>query len=177
MAERRRQPFEVGRDVPPRPLIERASLHCGVAEEATTTLGPATARLGITVERSTNRDERPDPPTAVQVTAVWRCSSDDHLDELKHWWQRVGTDAHEIEPGLVRYETCAVPGEEALVIHETFVDSEALKFHLTKGTAAKYKEDIDRIAAPDAHFFRGPVAWMIRTYSEFMRLPATYADG
>ncbi|MFW2334536.1 hypothetical protein [Ilumatobacter sp.] len=121
------------------------------------------------------RDRQPDPTTAVEVTATWRCAPGDHLDELKYWWQRVGTDAHDIEPGLVRFETYEVPGADAVVIHETFTDSDALKFHLTKGTAAKYKQDIDEIAAPDAYYFRGPVAWTIRTYSKFMRLPATYS--
>ena len=37
-----------------------------------------------------------------------------------------------------------------------------------------FKKDIDRIAAPETYYFRGPVSWMIRTYSKFMRLPATY---
>ncbi|MEM7285075.1 MAG: hypothetical protein AAF480_01880 [Actinomycetota bacterium] len=118
---------------------------------------------------------RPDPDTAVQVTAKWTCTSDDHLDELEYWWQRVGTDAHDIEQGLVRFEAYRVPGEAALVIHETFENSAELKFHLTKGTANRYKKDIDRIAAPEAYYFRGPVAWTIRTYSKFMRLPATYS--
>ena len=49
-------------------------------------------------------------------------------------------------------------------------------FHLTKGTANRYKKDIDKIAAPEAYYFRGPVAWMIRTYSKFMHLPATYSS-
>lgn len=49
------------------------------------------------------------------------------------------------------------------------------RFHLSKGTAARYKRDIDGIATPEDYFFRGPVSWMIRTYSKFMRLPATYS--
>lgn len=120
---------------------------------------------------------QPDPATAVQVTAKWTCSSGGHLDELRHWWQRVGTDANSMETGLVRFEAYQVPGEDALIIHETFADSNELKFHLTKGTAARYKKDIDRIAAPEAYYFRGPVAWTIRTYSKVMHLPATYASG
>jgi quinol monooxygenase YgiN len=119
---------------------------------------------------------RPDPTSAVQVTAKWTCAPGDHLDELRYWWQRVGTDAHSIEQGLVRFEAYQVPGEDALIIHETFADSDELKFHLTKGTADKYKKDIDRIAAPDVYYFRGPVAWTIRTYSKFMHLPATYTS-
>ncbi len=121
-----------------------------------------------------NDYRRPDPDTAVHVTAKWTCNSSDHLDELKYWWQRVGTDAHEIEQGMLRFEAYQVSGEDALVIHETFVDSDVLKFHLTKGTAARYKNDIDQIAAPEVYYFRGPVAWTIRTYSKFMHLPATY---
>ncbi|MEM7274903.1 MAG: hypothetical protein AAF547_17610 [Actinomycetota bacterium] len=120
---------------------------------------------------------QPDPAAAVQVTAKWAGSAGgDHLDELRYWWQRVGTDAHSMEKGLVRFEAYQVPGEDALIIHETFTDSKELKFHLTKGTAAKYKKDIDRIAAPVDYYFRGPVAWTIRTYSRFMHLPATYSS-
>lgn len=123
----------------------------------------------------TRDDRRPDPATAVQVTATWACGPGGTIDELRYWWQRVGTDAHSIEEGLIRFEAYQVPGEDALIIHETFADSDELKFHLTKGTADRYKKDIDRIAAPENYYFRGPVAWLIRTYSKFMRLPATYA--
>ena len=69
-----------------------------------------------------------------------------------------------------------VVGEDALIIHETFKDSAELKFHLSKGTAEKYKKDIDQVATPEAYFFRGPVSWTIRTYSKFLRLPATYSS-
>ena len=51
-----------------------------------------------------------------------------------------------------------------------------LKFHLSKGTAEKYKKDIDKIAFPETYFFRGPVSWTIRTYSKFLNLPATYSS-
>jgi len=119
---------------------------------------------------------QPDPATAVHVTAKWTCAPGDHLDELRYWWQRVGTDAHTMEQGLVRFEAYQVPGEAALVIHETFADSDELKFHLTKGTADKYKKELDQIAAPENYYFRGPVAWTIRTYSKFMHLPATYSS-
>ena len=118
---------------------------------------------------------QPDPATAVQVTAKWTCIGDD-LDELRYWWQRVGTDANSIEEGLVRFEAYQVPGENALIIHETFTDSDELKFHLTKGTADRYKKELDRIAQPENYYFRGPVAWTIRTYSKFMHLPATYTS-
>lgn len=121
---------------------------------------------------------RPNPDTAVQVTAKWTCHPDEasHLEELTYWWQRVGTDAYSIEKGLVRFEAYQVIGEDALIIHETFEDSDELKFHLTKGTAEKYKKDIDKIAAPEAYFFRGPVSWTIRTYSKILHLPATYSS-
>ena len=122
--------------------------------------------------------KRPDPTTAIQVTAKWTCKSDDPklLEELKYWWQRVGTDAFDLEEGLVRFEAYQVPGENALIIHESFADSDELKFHLTKGTAERYKKNLDKIAAPECYYFRGPVSWMIRTYSRFMRLPATYSS-
>jgi len=97
------------------------------------------------------------------------------LEELKHWWQQVGTDAFDIEKGLIRFEVYQVPGEEALLIHEVFENTAELKFHLTKGTAHKYKKSIDRIATPERYVFRGNVSWLIRTYSKFMRLPATYS--
>jgi len=121
---------------------------------------------------------RPDPKTAIQVTAKWTCKPGDasRLEDLKYWWQRVGTDAHSIEEGLLRFEAYQVIGEDALVIHETFKDSDTLKFHLSKGTAEKYKKDIDEVAAPEAYFFRGPVSWTIRTYSKFLHLPATYSS-
>ena len=122
--------------------------------------------------------ELPDQETAIMVTAKWTCHLGvaTHLEDLKYWWQRVGTDAHSIEKGLLRFEAYQVIGEDALIIHETFKDSDELKFHLTKGTAEKYKKDIDEVAAPEAYFFRGPVSWTIRTYSKFLHLPATYSS-
>lgn len=121
---------------------------------------------------------RPNQDSAINVTAKWTCNLDDasQLEELKYWWQRVGTDAHSMEAGLLRYEVYQVLGENALIIHETFSSSDELKFHLSKGTAEKYKKDIDKIAKPEAYFFRGPVSWTIRTYSKFLRLPATYSS-
>jgi quinol monooxygenase YgiN len=125
-----------------------------------------------------NDYHRPDPENAIQVTAKWTCKTDDdkQLEQLIHWWQQVGTDAFNMEKGLVRFEVYQVIGENALIIHETFDTSDELKFHLTKGTAAKYKKEIDLVAAPECYFFRGPVSWSIRTYSKFMGLPATYSS-
>jgi quinol monooxygenase YgiN len=122
--------------------------------------------------------KRPEQETAIQVTAKWTCKpgNSDHLEELIHWWQAVGTDAFSIEEGLLRFEVYQVIGENALIIHETFKNSDELKFHLSKGTAEKYKKDIDKIAAPECYFFRGPVSWTIRTYSKFLNLPATYSS-
>ena len=121
---------------------------------------------------------QPDPAAAIQVTAKWTCHPDESskVDELEYWWQRVGTEAHSLEEGLLRFEVYRVAGESALVIHETFKDSDVLKFHLTKGTAAIFKADIDKVAAPENYYFRGPVSWTIRTYSKFMHLPATYSS-
>ncbi len=118
-----------------------------------------------------------DPGLAIEVTAKWTCKpgAASYLEELKYWWQRVGTEAYSIEEGLLRFEVYQVVGEDALIIHETFSDNAVLQFHLSRGTAAKYKKDIDEIATPECYFFRGPVSWMIRTYSKFMRLPATYS--
>ena len=81
-----------------------------------------------------------------------------------------------MEEGLLRFEAYQVADEDALIIHEVFADTSELKFHLTKGTAERYKKDIDKIAEPEAYFFRGPVSWTIRTYSKFMHLPATYSS-
>ena len=122
--------------------------------------------------------ERPDYETAVMVTAKWTCNPTDasHLEELTYWWQRVGTDAYSMEKGMLRFEAYQAVGEDALIIHEVFDANKELQFHLTKGTAAKYKEEIDKIATPEAYFFRGPVSWTIRTYSKFMHLPATYSS-
>jgi quinol monooxygenase YgiN len=125
-----------------------------------------------------NDYRQPDPSTAIQVTAKWTCQPNDasSIDELEYWWQRVGTEAHSLEQGLLRFEAYRVAGEDALIIHETFEDTNVLKFHLTKGTAAIFKDDIDNIAAPENYYFRGPVSWTIRTYSKFMHLPATYSS-
>ena len=125
-----------------------------------------------------NDYRQPDPNTAIAVTAKWAGKTDTPtaLEDLKYWWQRVGTEAHDLEDGLLRFETYQVIGEDALIIHEVFEDNAELKFHLSKGTAAKYKKDIDEIAAPDTYFFRGPVSWTIRTYSKFLQLPATYSS-
>ena len=125
-----------------------------------------------------NDYQRPDPSKAIQVTAKWTCKlgNVDHLEELKYWWQRVATDANSMEKGLVRFEVYQVVGEDALIIHETFETSDELQFHLSKGTAEKYKKDIDKIAFPESYFFRGPVSWTIRTYSKFLKLPATYSS-
>jgi quinol monooxygenase YgiN len=122
--------------------------------------------------------KRPDPETAIMVTAKWTCKpgASNYMEELKYWWQRVGTDAHSMEEGLLRFEVYQVIGEDALIIHETFKNSDVLKFHLSKGTAEIYKKDIDKIATTEGYFFRGPVSWTIRTYSKFMRLPATYSS-
>jgi quinol monooxygenase YgiN len=122
--------------------------------------------------------KRPDQETVIMVTAKWSCIPGDatHFDDLKYWWQRVGTDAYSLEKGLLRFEAYQVVGEDALIIHETFESSDQLKFHLSKGTAEKYKKDIDQVATPEAYFFRGPVSWTIRTYSKFLHLPATYSS-
>ena len=123
-----------------------------------------------------NSYQRSDTKKAIQVTAKWTCKSEEDLDELIYWWQKVGTDAFDLEKGLVRYEAYQVIGEPALIIHETFEDSDILKFHLSKGTAAIYKKELDKISAPENYFFRGPVSWTIRTYSKFLKLPATYSS-
>lgn len=125
-----------------------------------------------------NDYRQPDPAAAIQVTAKWTCHPDgaSSIDELEYWWQRVGTEAQSLEEGLLRFETYRVDGEKALIIHETFEDTKVLRFHLTKGTAAIFKDDIDKIAAPENYYFRGPVSWTIRTYSKFMHLPATYSS-
>jgi quinol monooxygenase YgiN len=111
----------------------------------------------------------------IEVTAKWTCKPGQTLDELKHWWLQVGTEAHAVETGMLRFQVYQVVDEDALIIHETFHLNADLKFHLTKGMAAKYKSQIDQVAVPEAYVFRGPVSWLIRTYSKFMRLPATYA--
>jgi quinol monooxygenase YgiN len=120
----------------------------------------------------------PDPTNAINVTAKWtnQPSDESKLDQLIHWWQQVGTDAFDMEKGLLRFEAYRVIGEDALIIHEVFEDTAELKFHLTKGTAERYKKDIDAIAEPERYYFRGPVSWTIRTYSKFMHLPATYSS-
>ncbi|MCE7995169.1 MAG: hypothetical protein HEP71_24535 [Roseivirga sp.] len=123
-----------------------------------------------------NDYQQPDPSKAVQVTAKWTCKQGQSIEELKQWWLRVGTEVYDVEEGMLRFEVYQVIGENALIIHETFESSDDLKFHLTKGMAAKYKKEIDQVAIPENYFFRGPVSWTIRTYSKFMGLPATYSS-
>ena len=125
-----------------------------------------------------NDYQRPNTTTAINVTAKWTGKKDvpTALDDLKYWWQRVGTEAHDLEDGLLRFEAYQAIDEDALIIHEVFASNADLKFHLSKGTAEKYKSDIDEIAAPECYFFRGPVSWTIRTYSKFLHLPATYSS-
>ena len=122
--------------------------------------------------------ERPNPRSAIAVTAKWTCSASDvsRLEDLTQSWQDVGRDAYDLEAGLLRFEVYQVLEEDALVIHEVFSDNDELKFHLAKGTAARYKGDIDLVAAPECYYFRGPVSWTIRTYSRFLHLPATYSS-
>ena len=119
---------------------------------------------------------RPDPATAIQVTAKWTAREGHRRAELDRWWRTVAEDAWGLEEGLVRFEAYEVPGEEALIIHETFTDTAVLRFHLTRGTANMYKKHLDEVSAPECYFFRGPVSWDIRTYSRFMHLPATYTS-
>lgn len=123
-----------------------------------------------------NDYKQPNHSKAIQVTAKWTCKKGQSLEELKHWWLGVGTEAYDVEEGMIRFEAYQVIGEDALIIHETFESSDDLKFHLTKGMAAKYKKEIDQVATPENYFFRGPVSWTIRTYSKFMGLPATYSS-
>ncbi len=114
------------------------------------------------------RDYRlPDPATAINVTAKWTTKSgtSNEFDGLTHWWQQVATDAYDLEQGMVRFEAYRVIGEDALIIHEVFDDTAELKFHLTKGTADRYKTHLDQVAQPERYFFRGPVSWTTRTYS------------
>jgi hypothetical protein len=81
-----------------------------------------------------------------------------------------------MEKGLLRFEVYEAIDEDALIIHETFEDTSELKFHLMKGTAKKYKSDIDKVADAERYLFRGPVSWLIRTYSKVLRLPAVYSS-
>lgn len=121
---------------------------------------------------------KPDPASSIFVTAKWTCTpgAEGGLEALTHWWQQVGTEAHSLEAGLIRYEVYEVEGEDALIIHEVFEDTAELRFHLSRGTAEKYKKHIDQVAVPECYFFRGPVSWDIRTYSKFLSLPATYSS-
>lgn len=119
-----------------------------------------------------------DPATAIHATAKWTCnpgSTAETLEELKHWWRKANEHAQEHEAGLRRFEVYEAKGEHAVITHDTFDSTAELKFHLTKGAANKYKKEIDKIAVPENYYFRGPVEWMIRTYSKFMHLPATYS--
>ena len=164
--------------------VAKPGLHLVRGSDVPATVGEALRARGVEVAVGTYdcgfvRDyAAPDASSAIQVTAKWACragSTPERFEELRHWWQQVGDEAHEIEKGMQRFEVYDVVGEHALIIHETFDANGDLKFHLTKGTAHKYKKHIDEIAAPENYYFRGPVAWMIRTYSKLLSLPATYS--
>ena len=51
-----------------------------------------------------NEYRQPNPDTAIAVTAKWTGKSEvpTSLDDLKYWWQRVGTEAYDLEEGLLR---------------------------------------------------------------------------
>jgi quinol monooxygenase YgiN len=158
-------------------LVRGVHIHDSVKDAVTSKGVPASfseLRFGYVK----NDYRRPSPITAINVTAKWTGRSDvpSALEDLEYWWQRVGTDAYDMEEGLIRFEVYRVIGEDAVIVHEVFETNDELKFHLTKGTAEKYKKDIDQVAEPESYFFRGPVSWTIRTYSKFMRLPATYSS-
>lgn len=121
----------------------------------------------------------PDASSAIEVIAKWGVKpgvSSERYADLKEIWRQVGNEAFETELGMQRFEVYEIADEGALITRETFDNTDELKFHLTKGTAAKYKSKLDEFAAPENYYFRGPVAWMIRTYSKFMHLPATYSS-
>ena len=99
-----------------------------------------------------NDNVRPNPESAIQVTAKWICIEGESVEDLIYWWQKVGTEAYDLGKGLVRFEVYKVIGEEALIIHETFDTSDELQFHLSKGTAHQFKSDIDEIAFPENYF-------------------------
>jgi len=150
----------------------------GVVMEAVTAKGVPATFGELLFGYVKNDYQQPDQTAAINVTAKWTGNKGvpTALDDLKYWWQRVGTEAYDLEEGLLRFEVYRVIDEDALIIHEVFATNDELKFHLSKGTAEKYKSDIDEVAAPECYFFRGPVSWTIRTYSKFLRLPATYSS-
>lgn len=120
----------------------------------------------------------PDASSSIEVIANWGIKpgvASERYADLKEIWRQVGNEAFETELGMQRFEVYEIAGKNALITRETFDSTDELKFHLTKGTAAKYKSKLDEFAAPENYYFRGPVAWMIRTYSKFMHLPATYS--
>ena len=121
----------------------------------------------------------PDASSAIEVIAKWGVKPGgdaERFAQLKDTWRQVGNEAFETELGMQRFEIYQVAGEDAVITRETFNTTDELKFHLTKGTAAKYKSQLDKFAAPENYYFRGPVAWLIRTYSKFMHLSATYSS-
>ena len=51
------------------------------------------------------------------MTAKWTCKPENtaKIDELIYWWQQVGTEAFDLEKGLVRFEVYRVKEEDALI--------------------------------------------------------------
>ncbi len=124
-----------------------------------------------------DQHRKPDDATSIAMTAKWTCkpSEDRRIDALIDKWRQLGTDAWTLEEGLLRFEIHRVLGEDAVIVHRVFETNADLRFHLMKGTAATYREEIDGLAACECCFFRGPVSWPVRTWSRFQHLPATYA--
>jgi hypothetical protein len=66
-------------------------------------------------------------------------------------------------------------GENALIIHESFETNSDLQYHLSKGTAEKYKKDIDKIAFPE-NYFLGSCVLDNSYLFQVLHLPATYSS-
>ena len=95
----------------------------------------------------------------------WDKSLGGFWDGGKHWSEVIADDAEE-------FMDLASQNEKPFFMYLAFNAP-----HDPRQSPAEYvnKYPLDKIAVPENYYFRGPVEWMIRTYSKFMHLPATYS--
>lgn len=126
--------------------VAKPQLHLIRGIEVSDSVGEALASKGVPIgvgnyEYGFVRDySEANPATAIHTTAKWSCkagSTAETLEELKHWWQMANDHAFEHEPGLRRFEVYEAKGEFAVITHDTFKTTEALK-----GTVAKFSIDV-----------------------------------
>ena len=97
------------------------------------------------------------------------------LDALKSIYKDVTNSMHDNEPGAANVQVFASENENALYVHDDFVDANALGFHLSQ-TAAEHFPDLLSIATPGPFFFMGDVPEELKAATQQMQLGAEFSD-